>query len=243
MSSTSETGHYKNVATFGRLVDAVATIDAYQPTRAGLQLGTLTDLFNTAEALMKELKQADAIYKKDTKVRATAFDAMMHTATRIYNSLAAADDNSPLLPAAKAHLDKLRGERRTELPKADEKTGITPETISVSQRSYDAQLDHLKDLVATVSAETAYQPNEADVSVAAINQLVEDLTGINAAAFKAGNALVSIREKRDEFFYDEHNGLVAIAHSVRRYLRGAFGAQSMEVKKLAGLRFTNLLRK
>ncbi|MCK9205027.1 MAG: hypothetical protein M0P58_11425 [Bacteroidales bacterium] len=186
MTSTSETGHAKNVANFEDLISFCTGYGtAYNPTKNSIKTVAMNTLFTTARNSLQTVKTTKTAYDNATNAREIAFANLKKFSTRIVNALEATDATKQTVDDAKTINRKIQGKR------ADNKKTNTPETtqgepvpgaeilieqeqknISVSQQSYDSLIDNFSKLIISVSAEPLYIPNETDLKVTALNTLL-----------------------------------------------------------------------
>ena len=110
-------------------------------------------------------------------------------------------------------------------------------TASVSQQSYNKLVDHFAQLVATLTAEPRYLPNEAELKVTALNALLTDLRAKNTAVINAYTALSNARIARDKTLYAETTGMLDVAQGVKLYVKSLFGTTSAQYKQVSALKF------
>jgi propanediol dehydratase large subunit len=110
-------------------------------------------------------------------------------------------------------------------------------TASTSQQSYDKLIDHFAQLIATLTAEPKYIPNENELKVATLNTMLTDLRAKNTAVITATTALSNARIARDKTLYAETLGMVDTAQDVKQYVKSLFGATSPQYKQVSGLKF------
>jgi hypothetical protein len=75
MASSSETGHSKNVANFDVLLSFCTGYGGrYNPTKASIQLASMTTLHTDAEAAVKAVTVSYTDYKNTTNARQVVFE-------------------------------------------------------------------------------------------------------------------------------------------------------------------------
>lgn len=119
----------------------------------------------------------------------------------------------------------------------------TPINISTSQQSFDNLVAHFQELVNYVSLYPAYNPNEANLKVAALNILAANFTTANNNVKIAKSAFDNAVVTRTNILYNATTGLVQIAKEVKAYIKSSFGASSQQYKTVAAIRFVIELRK
>jgi hypothetical protein len=113
MASTSETGHYKNIANFSLLITTCQGFgSAYQPNNPVIQIANLLTRHATATTLHNAVAAAKQPYTQAVNARQIDFKPMPKLSTRIVNSLAVSPNvQSNLVDDARTILRKIRGIR------------------------------------------------------------------------------------------------------------------------------------
>lgn len=116
----------------------------------------------------------------------------------------------------------------------------TPKTISTSQRSYDSIIEHFSKMIALLSTEPSYVPNENDLKVATLNTQLTNLKNLNTAIANAYTTVSNYRISRNASLYNPTVGICAVAKEVKGYVKSVFGATSPQFKQISGLEFKTL---
>ena len=240
MSSTIETGHAKNVATFEDLISfCTGYSTSYNPTKNAIKLAALNLQLSATAASLQAVKTAKTAYDNATNARELAFKPLKSLATKVVNALAATDAAQPTIADARSINTKLQGRRAKATPKPEPGTENDPpaKTASVSQQSFDKLIDHFSQLIVTLTAEPKYVPNENELKIVSLNILLTDLKAKNTVAINATTALSNARIARDRLLYAEGTGLADTALAVKQYVKSLFGATSPQYKQVSGLKF------
>ena len=242
MASTSETGHAKNVANFEDLISFCTGYGVtYNPSKVAIKLPGLTTVLTNSNAALQAVKVAKTTYDNATNARELAFKPLKPLSTKIVNALAATDATTQTVDDAKTTNNKIQGKRATAVkepaPAAADVAVAPVKTASTSQQSYDKLIDHLAQLIQTLTAEPKYLPNENELKVATLNTMLTDLRTKNTAVINATTALSNARIARDKVLYADDLGLVDTARDVKQYVKSLFGAPSPQFKQISGLEF------
>jgi len=244
MSSTSETGHAKNVATFEDLISFCTGYGAaYNPSKQSLQIANLQTLRTDALAKLQQVKATKTTFDNDTNARQEVFRPIKPLATRLINALAASGASASAVEDAKTINRKIQGQRATPKPTPPPATpgATTPtptdKTISSSQQSYDSIIDHFTKLIQSLTQESNYNPNETDLTVTTLNTLLTSMTTSNTGVVDAFTAWSNARIDRNNTLYNALTGLVQTASDVKQYVKSIFGAGSPQYKQISGLEF------
>ena len=243
MVSKTQTGHVKNLANLDELISFVTGYGAtYNPSKASLKLAALQALSTSSKNAINAVNTAIPALGNAVAARKTAFQPLNKLVTRVNSSLKATDTSGPINENANSLVHKIQGKRITAKKTEEEKAAAKAEgkeikEISSTQMSYDMRLDNFDKLIKLLSTLPLYTPNEADLKVAALTALYNDLKTKNAAVVNATTTLSNARITRDDILYKEVIGLVDIAFDVKNYILSLFGATSPQYKQVSSLRF------
>ena len=243
MASTSETGHAKNVANLDELISFVGGYGVvYNPSKTTIKLPALQALSLSAKTAIGAVNSANPAYSNAVAAREVAFAPLGKLTTRILNALKATDTTTQVDESAQTIVRKLQGRRATPKKSEDEVKALAAEgkevnEISTSQMSYDSRLDNFDKLIKLLTSVTLYAPNEAELKVAALTTLYNDLKAKNAAVIAATTPLSNARITRNDVMYKANTGLVDIALDTKTYIKSVFGASSPQYKQISKLGF------
>ena len=230
--STSETGHFKNLANFSALIESVKKYGPlYNPSNANLSISSLESLRDRIDAAMSAVADTEIAHRNTVRERQEAYEGMSSLATRIQNAFASCATKNEAANA-KSYTDKIRGDRKKKTVEAtDEKSKST------SQLSFDNRMKNLRDYCSFLGTIPAYKPNETDLQSASILTYIESLESLNDAVNKTWNDLDIARVERDRLLYNDNTGATAIAQSVKSYVKSVYGTKSEEYTRISGIRF------
>lgn len=244
MTSTTETGHAKNVANFETLTTTATNLEeAYNPSKETLKLSALELLFTESKATLNAVNIAQADYSNNVSARKSSFKTFGKLITRVYNALKATDTTTQIDESAKTIVRKLQGRRAsTKLSAEDIKLlaedGKEINQISASQMSFDSRIENFDKLIMLLSSVPLYKPNEVDLKIETLTALYNELktknTNVILTYVKRSNARIA----RNEKLYKENIGLVDIAFDTKTYIKSIFGATSPQYKQISKLKFT-----
>lgn len=253
MSSTSETGHAKNVANFEDLISfCIGYAATYNPSNETLKVANLQTQLVDAQALIKQSNTTETAFDKATNKRTIAFRPLKPLATRIINSLDATEASAETVKDARTINRKLQGQRA--IPKSTPKStttsqqssplpaplgeleGASDKTISVSQQSFDQQIEHFAKLIALLEGDSNYTPNETDLNISGIQAKLSDLRATNTDVINAYTNWSNTRIARGNALYNPLTGLVNTALNIKKYIRSIFGTDQ-RYKQVSGLQF------
>ena len=245
MASTSETGHAKNVANFDELLSFVTGYGAvYNPSKATIKLTALQTLATNAKNAINAVNAALPAYSNAVSAREVAFEPLSKLSTRILNALKATDTTTQVDESATTLVRKIQGKRATPKLTEEEKTaakaeGTETKEVSSSQMSYDSRLDSFDKLIKHLTSIPLYAPNEADLKVATLTTMLNDLKAKNTAVVATLVSLSNARIARNDLMYKANTGMLDIALDSKAYIKSAFGATSPQYKQVSKLKFTS----
>jgi hypothetical protein len=249
MASTSETGHARNVANFERLIAICSGYGAkYNPSNSALQITSLQEILNRSRNCLQDINIQMAAYKKAIGARQSCFTTLRPLATRVVNALAATDAPAKVKEDCRSINRKIQGARAlTGKTVAASSSGAaadaseaepTEKSISTSRQSFDLLAEHFSALIAALSSEPAYQPNETELQLSALQTCYANMIQANAAAAHAGIGLAKARILRNNVVYGDKSGLCDVAAAVKAYVKSVFGNTSPEYRQISGIRFS-----
>jgi hypothetical protein len=243
MTSTSETGHARNVANFDQLITTVIAFGMqYKPSRPELQIPALQTLATSARTSLNKVDTALPAYKNAVAAREVKFSPLSKLTTRLLNAVKSTSTTGAVDDNVQALVHKIQGAKATPKLTEEEKTALAAEgkstkEISVSQMSYDSRLENLNKLILQLGSIPEYKPNEPELQVATLRQLHTDMSTLNATVVTAEKALGNARIARNEVLYKSLNGLVDISADIKTYVKSAFGASAPQFKQVSKLEF------
>lgn len=246
MSSTSETGHGKNVVNFKTLIGYCNSYGSrYQPSKSLLQIDSITKMFQEGEAFIGAVNAGAVQFNKATVARSVSFKDIRPFGTRLLNALAASEVAEGTIADAKGVVRKLRGQRAEKKiieinPDNGETDAQTDRRISVSQQSYDNLVEHLDKLFKLLAAEDGYKPNEEELKTASVQIRVDGLKAANANVINRYIDYSKGIAARNHFLYNPVTGLVEVAKQIKNYILSVFGASSPEYKQVNSIEFRTI---
>ncbi len=241
MSSTTETGHAKNIANFQDLIAFIIGYGpAYNPSKIALKLAALQTLYTNSNVALADVITKNTNFNNVVNTRFIAFDGLKQLGTRIINALEATNATSQTIKDAKTINRKLQGKRAKTITAPVDPNAPAPNTISTSQQSYDQQIQHLAALLAILQTEPSYTPNETELTIASITAKQADLVTKNNAVATAYASISNARITRDNTLYQDNTGLINIAAEVKKYIKSIFGANSPEFAQVKGIEFKKI---
>ncbi|MBK8951663.1 MAG: hypothetical protein IPM85_04375, partial [Chitinophagaceae bacterium] len=230
-----------NVANFEDLIAFCNGYSTYNPTAASLSIASLGTKLTDARTALNGVIAAQTTFNNAVNVRKTAFEDLRPLATRVVNAFEACGADSEKVKDAKTINRKLQGTRATKKETAAPANPGDPvpadNSISASQQSYDQQMEHFARLINLLTTTAAYAPNETEINLTSLATKLGVLQATNSGVSNAYVAWSNSRIARDSELYNPLTGLVAVAASVKKYIKSLFGSSSPQYKQVSGLQF------
>ena len=176
MASNTETGHNKNVTNFETLIIACTGFGAeYNPSNSNITIPILTTQHTEAKASVKDVKTTETPFNSVEGQRKTIFKPLKPTSTKVLNALKGASVPATVISDAETINRKIQG-KRADNTTEEITTGDAPkDKNSVSQQSYDMQIDHFEKLIELVDVEPKYNPNEEPLKITTLTYYKTEL--------------------------------------------------------------------
>ena len=244
MASTSETGHSKNVSNFETMITYCTGYGTtYNPSNSDISLAEITTFHTDSKASLKLVKTTESPFNDVEGQRKLIFKPLKPLATKVMGALKSSGVPTTVFADAETINRKIQGKRADNTPVVTPVGEEPKDKISVSQQSYDMQIDHLDKFIELVTVEPKYNPNEIPLQVATLNNYKTQLETINTAVKTVYVPYKNAMIARDKKLYTPETGLVAIAQLVKNYVKSVFGASSPEYKLINALRFKVIISK
>jgi hypothetical protein len=246
MASTSETGHAKNVANFENLISFCSGYGTtYNPSKANLKVAQLQAQLTACKTNVASVVTSSIAFNNAVNARIIAFAGIKKLSTRLINALDATGATPETVKTAKSINAKVQGSKKAETEVEPAAAAVDPnapvpetdKTISTSQQSYTSIVEHFSKLIALLTTETAFIPNENELKVATLNTLLTNLRTTNTAVINAYTAVSNARIARNTALYNETAGLCIVAKEVKMYIKSLYGATSPQYKQVSALEF------
>jgi hypothetical protein len=242
MASTSETGHAKNVANFNELITRAKALGViYNPAKPAQMLPALKAQLEEARQALTALAKAAALFFDMVDEREALYEPLPKLVTRALNMFRSSVDNKAETDTAQSLADLIRGVAGNIKPKKDDvKNGEQDEqsdkSISASRQSYDSMHENFEKFIEVLALNTDYKPNEAELAVTGLRDLLAELKAANDSADSIEIAYGDARGLRNTLLYGK-GGIIDTALSVKQYIKGVLKPENVHYKPIAKLEF------
>jgi len=237
----SETGHNKNVTNLETLIIACTGFGAeYNPSNPNISIPVLTTQHIEAKASVKDVKTTETPFNNVEGQRKTIFKPLKPTSTKVLNALKGASAPATVIADAETINRKIQGKRADNTTAETTSSDAPKDKNSVSQQSYDMQIDHFEKLIELASIEPVYNPNEEPLKIVSLTAYKTELETINTAVKTAYIPYKTAMQTRDIKLYAPQTGVVDTAQTVKNYVKSVFGATSPQYKQISKLVFRKI---
>ena len=235
----SETGHTKNATNFGALIAVVNGMGAiYNPPVASIEIANLQTKQTGNETVLTAVETTGAVEELAINNRQELHDSLDKIVRRFVNAAEVSISDDRFIEDLKNDKRRFEGRRAGDKPVDDPSTPDIDESQtahSVSQQSYDYRTARFGEMVAKVRAQGDYATNEPDLQIAELETLAANLETANNRVINAAVAAENARNARDQFLYNENDGIIELANLVKKYVKSINNAEAY-YKQLTALK-------
>ncbi|MBW8334622.1 MAG: hypothetical protein K0M40_21585 [Prolixibacteraceae bacterium] len=239
----NQSGINSNVVNLSELIDRISTFGAkYNPVRNDFTIPALTELKASGETLVAVTKTAENVDNNATAARSMSFKGSDGLITRASNAFNISGASEQSIQQAESKVRTYRSIRASEKPTAEEiaaakADGKELRTNVNHNSSFDRKIENMADFIDFLSNSPYYGPNETDISVAGLTAKLTELKNHNSICSRTAADLDAARLVRDTMLFTDITGLVDIAMGVKKYVKSAFGANSIQYKSISKIGF------
>lgn len=235
----------KQVAAFDQVLGHCNALGAmYNPSKESMKVSAMTSVLASAQASIQAVDIAKTNLIVAINARQKVFAPLPGTATRILNALVATDASAQLIADVRLYRDKIRGAQANAAAKVKPEDSTigqpSPADSSrgpLSQLDYDTKIRNFGTIILLLKSESSYKPNEADITMAALTNVLASLNEKHKAVRDAHIALRNARSVRRNAVYGD-SGIYGAGKRVKRYILSVFGATSDEFRKFNSISIT-----
>ncbi len=241
--SSSQSGIAQNVVSMEVLIEKVTAFSTgYNPSRIEYTILNLQEVKAIAVAAIKAEGAALNVKKKSAAIRNLIVKALVKLITRSLNTLQISGAMEQTIKQGEAIVRELRGQRAGDKYTGEE---IAAAKVSGTELKYnamhygtiDSKIDNIGKYIQLIETEPLYNPNEPDLTTAAINNQYLRLKTAQADCNKTDVNLDTAKRQRDLVISADNTGLCDIGLGVKKYVKSAFGPDSPEYKSLGDIKF------
>ncbi|MDR1097216.1 MAG: hypothetical protein LBL57_03700 [Tannerella sp.] len=240
MISKTESGINTYAGHFDQLIAVCKNFGpSYDPVPENLKIGSLMYQLEIVKKSITAVDVAIPAYLVADGERMKKFALLPPLATRVQAAAIVLGLPDAVIVHIKEVVRKIRGQRAHKLEPSPDPNSEPARHISVSQVSFNEQIEHLNRLIALVESQPAYTPAESDLSVDALKTLLDEMRTTNSAVMAAEAPLTNLRQERDKLLYAPKTGMMDTALTVKKYVKAVFGASSPQYRTVNQIQFKN----
>ncbi|MEO8517467.1 MAG: hypothetical protein ABI426_12005 [Flavobacterium sp.] len=240
-SSTSETGHAKNIANFQNLISFCQGYgSAYDPSKEALKISALQSQYVNAIQKLNQTKATKVSFDNATNDRRHEFENLKPLATKIINAFIVSGADNLAIKDLKSINKKIQGSNTPKTKTTPEGDAETVKAISTSQQSYDRLIDHYINLTQVLQQNPFYSPNESELKLSSLNAKILTMQSTNTALINSYTQYSNTIIQRNQALYDAVTGLTQTAKEVKQYVKSVFGAASPQYHQVVILEFKTM---
>lgn len=233
--STSETGHAKNIANLGAVIQIITEMGTlYNPSNPEISITNLQTVKQNVEQTITNLNSKIPIYKNAVASRENAIEPIGKIMTRVSSFVKSTAISQTEKETIAAQVKKIRGDIKSK--KINPETSET-QVISTSQQSYDSRIANLATLVDQLGSHPQYSPNESELQIETLKTLQQQLVSLSSQVNSAGNALITARKDRNEVLYNNPDNAIKLVQDVKAYVKSLGDTAKPYYKALVKLQF------
>src|SRR5690606_13635371 len=202
----------------------------FNPSNPELAPASLDAKNLLASNYVDAVTQAGQLKKDDINQRQLVYDNLKPLARRVRNELIACGASDKVIKDASHFVDLINGERIIKI-----KPVVPPKKhISAIHTTFAQQIQNLNGLIKCLNSEPLYAPNQADITIAALEQKLDDMKGSNTEYYNAHAAYSTTIKVRNKFFNAAKNGYVDTYLGVKHAVKAMYGNTSTEYNQIKG---------
>jgi len=242
MATNSETGHAKNVANFQTMISNCTSFGVtYNPSNSTLTLANLKLHHIDSKANVNKVSKTKSVHDDFEGKRQVLFGGYKTLSTQIMGALKSCGAPETVITDAKTINRKMQGRRAPGTKIELNEDGTPKNRHSVSQQSFDMRIEHLDKMIELLNVEEKYSPNEPHLTIEGLRTYYNDLDAINEKVKEVYGPYSNAMNARNRKLYAPETGLVAIANSVKNYIKSIYKTNTPEYKSISKLLFKNLV--
>ena len=202
----------------------------YNPSNPELAPATLDAKNLLASNYVDAVAQSGQLKKDDINQRQLVYSDLKPLARRVRNELIACGASDKVIKDASHFVDLINGERIIKI-----KPVVPPKKhISAIHTTFAQQIQNLNGLIKVLNSEPLYAPNQADITIAALEQKLDDMKVSNTEYYNAHAAYSTTIKVRNKFFNAAKNGYVDTYLGVKHAVKAMYGNTSTEYNQIKG---------
>ncbi len=238
MASSSETGHAKNIANLLALNEVNGGFGtSYAPSNPLLALEAMIEQHTFCADKQSEVNTQSGIFKPLVNARIIEFKTLKPLVRKVRSAAKTCGGSDEWVADVNTLVTKVLGERAS----AATPVPGDPAGTSASQQSFDNTVNNFQALIAVLTNEPLYAPNEVPLKIVTLTAKHVSMNTKNNAV-KAGvvpynNSIIA----RNIALYTTKTGLCDVGQNSKEYVRSTFGFSSPQFKLVVKFKFKKMV--
>lgn len=249
MPVTIAVTHKMNIANFDKFVIDIGSFGAiYNPSREATKKDNLIKLNGNIKAADAAETASLMLLNNAKHARADSFnigkDLMIRTTNYIRGSEMPDNIKENFISISNKFLGRDRAAKK-QITSTDieGKTVVTETTPASTHQDMESKLAYFDAFIKQLSLNTIYNPNEANLKIANLTAVYNDMKTKRTAELTAASMYSNAQLATSQLLYADSTGALDLVTDVKQYVKAVFGTVSQQYKTLTALKFKKLKRK
>jgi hypothetical protein len=241
--NSNKKSHEQNVANMEILTTRVSSFaKPFNPFETRLSITNQVKLKSDGETVLSLVVSAEHANNKAIADRTEAFSNLDDLVTRLANAVRISSASAQTIKQFDSLVREFRNKRVPVPAAAVETAEATGDQVVKKQNTkhnsgMDAKIDIFTQMISFLNTATAYNTNEPDLKIAALEAKLQSLKQTNSAFLVAEAAAIAARRQRQTILYADKIGLVPVGLDSKKQVKSAYGPLSSEYKSISGISF------
>lgn len=249
MPATISVIHKMNIANIDKFVIDIGSFGAlYNPSREATKKDNITKLNTNIKAADAAETAALTLLNNAKLARADSYDKGKDLMIRATNYIRGSEMPNNVKDNFISISNKFLGRDRAAKKQitstnAEGKSTVTETTPASTHQDMESKLAFFDTFIKQLSLNSAYNPNEANLKIANLTAVYNDMKAKRTAELTAATVYTNAQMVSNELLYADNTGALDLLTDIKQYVKAVFGASSTQYKTLTALKFKKLKRK
>lgn len=212
----------------------------FNPSRDSMTIEALESLLQTAREKTQDVYTSYKSWVLATNDRRDAFEALRNTCTRVINAASVSGMKPSLFEDIRQLNSRIQG-RSSKVPLIPADEGGPPGNGKkpkgpISHLDSASKIKSFSLLIGLLETHEDYAPNESSISIDALKESLEKLKALQSLVY---TTFIAYEKAKDDCYTVIHReeGMYGMSRFIKRYMKSAFGPQSVAYHSIAKLKF------
>jgi hypothetical protein len=213
----------------------------YNPSQESIQVAALNSLLTSAREKVKAADVSRTAYENALNARQPVFRELTKLASRVLDALEVSGAPQEVIDDVKAI--KRRFYSPARVPAKSSQQGMLPDGSGkaegkyqrrLSQLDYATRVENFQKLIHRVNAISVYKPNEADLKITALNEVLAKADECNRNVISMFIAMKNDMRELNALLSEK---VYVAVKTIKAYIRSVFGRNSAMYKEVVQFKF------